>query len=493
MFSHLTTEAGKEASIRSSMRPSVILIDLPTFPKGTVSLSLPYLAAILGRQCDVRVLDMNFMSMETTIGKVAEAAPVMVGLKVSSQNLFVAKQLTHELKTLLPDGKLVWGGEFPSLMPDEAAAHADCVVSGLFDIVADEFMHDLLQGSLKPRYDGKNTALPEFWTSPDWSSVTDHGGYNRFMGLPLETSRGCTESCTFCMVLVMQRKHYHTRPLDIIAADVKAIGRNHINIIDYNFGVSADHVKQVCAVIERSEALGFMAEMCIDLLDNDEVLEAMQKARCRMVYCGLESIEQNALKSVGKDRTNHIEHYRRIIAKAHAKGISIASGFILGMEGTTLSSYREARQFFKEVGIMYVKLTFLTFNPGTRSKTFYEKKGRFLTEDVRYYDGNHLTYLPEGVSEHETLEGTRWFIRNFYSLKAILARAILFPTGATDRLAFVLFNLCYRQVYLDWMRRDSMIPSSGSNRSIDGLYRRPWAVRLSESLLLFLWRRKPTL
>lgn len=475
------------------MRPSVILVDLPTFPKGTVSLSLPYLAAMLGRQCDVCVLDMNFMSMETTIGKVAEAAPVMVGLKVSSQHLHLAKQLTHELKALLPDCKIVWGGEFPSLMPEEAATDADCVVTGLFDIVADEFENDLLKGALKQRYDGKNTALPERWVSPDWSAVARQGGYNRFMGLPLETSRGCTESCTFCMVLVMQRKHYHTRPIEIIAADVKAIGRNHINIIDYNFGVSAEHVKEVCEVIERSEALGFMAEMCIDLLDNDEVLEAMQKARCRMIYCGLESIEQNALKSVGKDRTNHIGHYRRIIAKAHAKGIRIASGFILGMEGTTVSSYREAQQFFKEVGIIYVKLTFLTFNPGTRSKTFYEKKGRFLTEDVSYYDGNHLTFLPEGVSEHDTLDGTRWFIRNFYSVRAIFGRAAIFPSGTIDRLVFVLFNLCYRQVYLDWMSRDAMVPSAGPNRSVDGLYRRPWSVKVSESILLFLWRRKPTL
>jgi radical SAM superfamily enzyme YgiQ (UPF0313 family) len=475
------------------MRPSVILVDLPTFPKGTASLSLPYLAAILGKRCDVLVLDMNFISIGHTIAQVQESRPVLVGLKVSSQNLFVAKQLTEALKSRIPSCKTVWGGEFPSLMPDEAAAYADCVVSGLFDIVADEFISDLLQDALKPRYDGKNTALPEHWTSPDWSGVTKHGGYNRFMGLPLETSRGCTESCTFCMVLVMQRKHYHTRPLEIIAADVKAIGRNHINIIDYNFGVSADHVKEVCAVIERSEALGFMAEMCIDLLDNDEVLESLKSARCRMIYCGLESIEQNALKSVGKDRTNHIDNYRRIIAKAHANGIRIASGFILGMDGSNLRSYMEAQRFFEEVGIMYVKLTFLTFNPGTRSKTFYEKKGRFLTSEVSYYDGNHLTFLPEGVSEHETLEGTRWFIRNFYSMRAILARAWVFPDSNIGRLAFVLFNLCYRQVYLDWMSHDRMIPTAGPNRSIDGLYRRPWSVRVSESILLFLWKRKPAL
>ncbi|MCF8256208.1 MAG: radical SAM protein [Flavobacteriales bacterium] len=472
------------------MKPLVLLIDLPTLPKGTVGLSLPYLAGLLSDTCRVRIVDMNMMSEGQLMQTARTERPVMVGMKVSAQNHHLAENLTAELKTVWPGTAIVWGGEFPSLLPDVCAEHADCIVKGLFDIVAAEFVSDLLQGRLKKRYDGKNDVLPDSWAVPLWTGTDWPNGYNRFMGLPLETSRGCTESCTFCMVLVMQRKHYHTRPLVAIEADVKAIGRNHINIIDYNFGVSAEHVKQVCSIIQHSDALGFMAEMCIDLLDNDEVLEALHKARCRMIYCGLESIETTALRSVGKDRTNHIENYRGIIAKAHAKGIRVASGFILGMEGTHAKSYENALTFFREAGIMYVKLTFLTFNPGTRSKTFYEKKGRFLTDELRCFDGNHLTYLPEGVSEQETYAGLRLFVRSFYSLPSILHRAMTFPSGFSEKIEFILFNICYRQVYLEWRRNGMLCGNKMTDEMLNSPYRRPLGMRLAESLLLLLWKTR---
>lgn len=470
------------------MNRPILLIDLPTFPKGTLSLSLPYLAGVFGKDRKVVIIDLNIEDEDTIPRTIGVLRPAMVGLKVSSQNHHLAEALSTRIKACDPAAKVVWGGEYPTLLPDQCAPHADCIVRGLFDGVAEQFLRDLDSGNLAERYEGNNNSLPGQWTRPDWSFVKDFGRYNRFMGYPLETTRGCTESCTFCMVLIMQRKHYHTKPLEAIAADVRAIDSNFINIIDYNFGVSREHVVAVCDIIARSKALGFMAEMTIELLDDDIVLEALAAAGCKMIYCGLESIDEVALKSVGKDRTNHIENYRRIIRKAQKAGVNVASGFILGMEHSTFESYRNSHAFFSEMGITYAKLTFLTFNPGTRSQMFYRKKGRFLTEDPRHYDGNHLTFVPEGVSIRDTYEGTRWFIQHFYSFRAILSRAGNAGMGWHRRVSFVLFNLCYREVYLSWLREGALRENWDATTLLTQSYRKGLILHTSEWLLLKMWK-----
>lgn len=470
------------------MTPHILLIDLPTFPKGTVSLSLPYLASILSDSYRIKIFDLNFDTENTAIEFALSNQPVMVGIKVSSQNHHIAQKISILLKTTCPSTKIIWGGEYPTLLSDQCLHYTNTIVKGLFDSVAEEFLKDLRAGTLQQVYEGGNKTLPEKWSAPNWDLIGNLKRYNQFMGLPLETTRGCTESCTFCMVLIMQRKHYHKRPLTAIANEVAAIGHNFINIIDYNFGVDREHVVGVCTIIKQSKALGFMAEMTIELLDDDEVLKALSAARCKMVYCGLETIDEIALKSVGKDRTNHIENYRRIIRKAQKAGVNVASGFILGMEHSTFDSYRNTVAFFKEMGVIYAKFTFLTFNPGTRSQMFYRKKGHFITEDPKHYDGNHLTFLPKGVSAEDTYNGTRWFIGNFYSLRSIINRSMSLPMPLHHRLSFVLFNLCYREVYLTWLKEDTLKENWNSDVLLERIYQKGWKLKFAESSLIQLWK-----
>lgn len=471
-----------------SRKKDLLLVALPTFPKGNAPLALPYLAALLGREYRVRAIDLNLMDTEAALTEARNIRPAMVGISVSAQNHRHAERLSLALKEACPGVPIVWGGEYPTLLPEACAPFAHTIVKGLFDTVADAFMQDLRSGSLHPVYEGGNSALPQQWVTPDWKAIGWPTGYNRFMGLPMETSRGCTEHCTFCMVLIMQRKHYHTRPLDAIAADVKAIGRELINIIDYNFGVSVEHVEAVCGIIAQSEALGFTCEMTLELLDDDRVLAALASARCRAVYCGLESLDEVALHSVGKDRTNTIGHYRRIIAKARRAGVEVASGLIIGMEHSNAQSYRTAFDFFAEVGIFYVKLTYLTFNPGTRSQRHYRSKGTFVTEEPRFYDGNHLTFVPNGVSVEETYAATRWFIGRFYSPLGILRRAWKAGGGWRQQAVFVLFNLLFSQVYDHWLSAGMLRAGHDPDSLPTGPHRRSARQRLAEGLLLRLWR-----
>ncbi len=375
----------------------IVLFDLPTFPKGVLSLSLVNVASCLDEQFNVEIVDLNFTDVSQYFNERSFDNAGLFGMKVSSQSLNYAKRVTTLLKEKYPHVSVLWGGELPTLLPDECRKYADCIVCGLFEPVADEFIADLLNGALKPEYHGDNNFDLSIIPQPRFDLVKPLSGYYRFMGLPLETSRGCTEKCAFCMVHVMQKKNYYLRGEDNLKAILKNYKGHYINIVDYNFGVDKQHVIKVSSLLADAGIKGWMAEMCIEELDDDELLEAMSRGGCRMIYCGLESIDDKALASVHKMNTNHVERYERIIRKAQKHGIQIAAGIIIGLENMNEATFGRLEDFFNRMGLIYAKLTFLTYNPGTKVQTYMKKKGDFITNDITHYDGSHLTYVPHGL------------------------------------------------------------------------------------------------
>lgn len=461
----------------------IVLFDLPTFPKGVLSLSLINVGSCLNKDFSVKIIDLNFTSPISFIKSFDFTNVKLVGLKVSSQSIHYAEQITGIFRNRGFTGKIVWGGELPTLLPEECAKHADVVVSGLFEPIAEEFINDLKGDRLKRHYTGHNESELSIVPAPRFDLIHDRSGYYQFMGLPLETSRGCTETCSFCMVHIMQKKNYHLRNrehLNKVAAHYK---HNFVNIIDYNFGVSKEHVIETSRILKNQGVAGWMAEMCIEELDNEELLKEMSASGCRIIYCGLESIDEQALASVHKMNTNHVEHYERIIRKAQSYGIQIAAGIIIGIEKMNDTTFDNLNRFFTRMGIIYAKLTFLTYNPGAKVQRYMKKKGTFCTEDIAEFDGNHLTYIPNGLDKEAVFTGLERFIRSFYSFKGIVSRSYNTRLSILDRLEFILFNLCYRDTYLLWLDQRIFDSPANFRRVLEQPVRKGMIMWFSEQVL----------
>lgn len=455
-----------------------LLIDLPTFPKGTLSLSLITVAAALKNDFDLLYFDLNFSEDNRKLSELSLSAVSFAGLKVSSQNFTIAKEMSASLRKQNPDIKIIWGGELPTLLQELCSEFADCVVSGLFEVVYPAFVKDALDGVLKQRYQGKN--LPDYGIlSPDFSLLHKFERYNTFMGIPLETSRGCTQKCLFCMVLIMQAKNYYVKSIEQLQSEIKEYDGKFINVIDYNIGVSVPHVLNLSRVIRKSGALGWMAEMNIEMLDNDELLTALQKSRCRMIYCGIESVDEAPLESINKSQTNIVANYERIIRKVQSYGINVAAGMIIGLDGADEESYKRTLKFLTRMSLAYVKITFLVYNPGTKVKSYMGKRGTYSSEEIDRYDGNSVTYLPKDMTEERLYQVTANAIREFYSLSSIVKRALRSPKGIFQKLEFLFFNICYRGVYQQWLTN----PGWDMQKLVRQPYRKSFSVRLAEFFL----------
>lgn len=470
-----------QSSYEHTNRESVLLIDPPTFPKGVLSLGLSAVAASLPTEIDVRILDLNIDSSNELF---IPENTLFVGLKVSSQNFSIAKEISEKINQHNPNTKLIWGGELPTLLPKEAIQHCDSIVIGSFEPITEQLVADLRSNQLKESYDGQGKYRLSEISPPNVISHYDVKQYHSFMGIPMETSRGCDKKCTFCLVHVMQSSS-DLKPIPILSEELKQYDSHFINVVDYNIAVHREHLISMAQTIEKSRVLGWMAELCLESLDDDEVLIALQKSRCKMIYCGLESLDEQSLKSVNKSKTNVLENYERIIRKAQKHNIQIAAGLILGLEGMNLSSFTKTLDQFTEWGIIYTKMTFLTYNPGTKVKKSMQKKGRYLTEKIEAYDGNHLSFLANDVAVEDVYQGSTQFIQQFYSFKNIVKRSINSGLDENRRIEFVLFNLLYRSVYLDWLKYEVF----KEDQSFDQLLRQPFKKSRRTKRMEFLLKR----
>lgn len=461
----------------------VILIDLPVFPKGIMSLSLPAVAACFPKQYHTEIIDLNFVQEDCFTASIKTKTNIaFIGFKVSAQNIKLAIHFSGIVKHLFPSVPLLWGGELPSLLPQNCLEHADTIVQSLFESIAEEFIADLENNNLKPIYTGTNKGDLGSYPPPALHLI-DKSRYYNFMGIPLETSRGCSEVCAFCMVHTMQKKTYFCKGIKQLQHELEAYNGSFVNVIDYNIGVDPTHVVATAKIIKSANVHGWMAEMCIESLDNEEVLIALKESGCRMIYCGLESIDTAALKGVHKMNTNHVENYERIIRKAQQYGIQVASGFILGINGMNENTFKESLNFFHRMGIIYVKLTFLTYNPGTKVAENMKKKGSFLSEDISVYDGVHLSYLPNGVEADVVLQGAVTFIQDFYSIKQIILRSLNTKLGFWRRIEFILFNYLYREPYLQLLNNNALFSADHFSALLNSRFQKKWSLRLADEML----------
>ena len=465
-------------------KKKIILFDLPTYPKGVLPLSLLSVASCLKNDFDVEITDLNFESF--SIEQFKAHSYVLIGMKVSSQNSKIAIELTRQIKSAHKNIQVMWGGEFATLMPDECLLFADSIICGPFERLATRFISDLLNNNLQRIYISESNYLMDIVPAPDFSLVKNISNYSSYMGLPMETSRGCTEKCVFCMVHVMQKKNYLLKSVNQLEKEVSAYKNHFINIIDYNFGVDKEHVMKAAEIIKKSGALGWMAEMCIEFLDDDALLDAMSASGCKMIYCGLESIDDVALQSVHKMNTNHVENYERIIRKAQSHGIQIAAGVILGMANTGETTFQKTLDFFQRMGVIYAKLTFLTYNPGTKVQKYMEKKGEFTTQQTEEFDGVRMSYLPYGVKREVVISGAEYFIKNFYSISSIIKRARNTPSNVSGKIEFILFSFCYSHVYRQWIDNNFLRQPEEFQKLLLDKFKKPVAIKIAEKALFLI-------
>jgi radical SAM superfamily enzyme YgiQ (UPF0313 family) len=116
---------------------------------------------------------------------------------------------------------VVLGGVHVSMLPDEASAHADSIVTGFAESTFPQLVRDFRQGRLQPRYQQGPDFTLEGRPLPR-RDLLKRRGY--ITTRTLEAVRGCSFPCTFCAWPAAFGRKVYLRPVCEVIAEIEAMG-----------------------------------------------------------------------------------------------------------------------------------------------------------------------------------------------------------------------------------------------------------------------------
>ena len=172
-------------------------------------------------------------------------------------------------------------------------------------------------------------------------------GYT-FIGRPIdvvETSRGCTYDCSFCSIIEMRGRNFHTWSVDRVLADIadaRARGARAIFIVDDNITLNVARFETLCRAIV---AAGFhdidylVQAMTSSIASHGETLAPLMRAAgFRYVFLGIENILDEDLAFLKASAKNARREGGRTVGNAttaaiellHRHGMYVVGGLIVG-------------------------------------------------------------------------------------------------------------------------------------------------------------------
>lgn len=320
-------------------------------------------------------------------------------------------------------GKVViGGGKFASTFPDEVEPHFDSICVGEAQKVWAQMVNDLLSGNLKKRYDAGLVPDLENIPAPRYDLV--ESGY--FTPIVTEASRGCPHPCTYCQ-LNIKRAPYRTRPIEDVIRDLTNtkglpfIKRKTAMILDNNLGGSLTNAKNLLREIAKLKFWAIGAQYSIECLRDNEYVELLAKANCRMSFLGMESLNEESLRDVEK-KQNKIEEYKEFFHKLNKKGILTFTGFMFALDEDTPKYYETLPQKLEEVGVNVILPSISIPIYGTPLHKKMVDENRIIDTDITHYEGDHVLFRHKHLTEEQIYYYYERTIKIFYSWKNILKR-----------------------------------------------------------------------
>lgn len=440
---------------------NVLLLSMPDsfehMPSVVIKMPNGGLASLAGNvdaQHRVAIADLILVQdrvRETVERLVREIEPDIVGLSVMTFQRKTAKKIIDLVRRLRPQTRIVVGGYDPSLAPDAYtdmdSGTVDFIVRGegeitfreLLRAIEEERGYDHIAGlsyrSGDRFYHNPNRAV----SSLDGSEIRPPNRKARvlkgYMTLGrqadvIETSRGCTFDCSFCSIIEMRGRNFHTYSFDRVIADIRDAyeqGARSIFIVDDNISLNVRRLEALCqAIVDAGlNHIDYTIQAMTSSIANhgDTLAPLMRKAGFRYIFLGIENILEDDLKFLRASSKNTKREDGKKAGNATLKAIDyihknkmyVVGGLIVGNPDDTRESI-EANLEFARRYIDWPYIQHPTPYPRTPMTKEFRERGLIINENLEDYDGTTAVVKTEHISA-EDAEFMRWRAERWMKLR----------------------------------------------------------------------------
>ncbi len=383
-------------------------------------LGLLTVAALLPKDWDVRLIDLNVQALKSSELDWADVV-FLSGMLVQRDSLLA---LADQARAA---GKIVVvGGPVATTSPELLAPHADCVVSGEADDLMETLCTALAAGrealpahlSAPQRPDVRNSPAPRY-------DLLNIGAYN---SIGVQWSRGCPFNCEFCDIIEVFGRHPRTKSPEQLCRDLDAIYatgfRGSVFLADDNLvGNKIEAIRLFKKVREWMVAhkfpFMFYGEASINLANCEDLMKAMVEAGFDSVFVGIETPSEEALRETHKAQNLAVDLHGAVETLVR-NGLDVSAGFIVGFDSDDAAAIERQRRWVSESVIPQAMVGILTALPGTQLERRLIREGRLVNRasGETFGRANFRTKM----DEVELLESYRRLIADIYRPEAYFAR-----------------------------------------------------------------------
>jgi radical SAM superfamily enzyme YgiQ (UPF0313 family) len=377
--------------------------------------------------------------------------PDLVGLSVMTFQRKTAKKIIDLVRSLKPGVRIAVGGYDPSMAPDAyiepSGSPVDFIVRGEGDITfrellralengrsherilglsyreADRFHHN--PGRPVSRLDSHDIRLPK----RDARVLTGYTMLGRQIDV-IETSRGCTFDCSFCSIIAMRGRQFHSYSLDRVLEDIsdaRSHGARAIFLVDDNITLNVARFEALCrAIIDaRLNRLDYIVQAMTSAIANhgETLVPLMREAGFRYVFLGIENILEDDLNFLRANSKNTRREQGRKTGNATIQAINllhrhkmyVVGGLIVGNPGDTRESVESNLEFARR-HIDWPYIQHPTPYPRTPMTKDFQERGLIIDYNPEDYDGTTAVVRTDHLTAEE-VEFLRWRAERWMKLR----------------------------------------------------------------------------
>jgi radical SAM superfamily enzyme YgiQ (UPF0313 family) len=414
-------------------------------------LGLLILARLTPPEWDITVVDENLRMPD--YGSMPR--PDLVGLTAFTSQADRAYKVAEEFRSRgVP---VVMGGIHATMCLEEALDRVDAVVTGEAEEIWARVLEDARRGALRRVYSGGIADIDK--VPPARHDLLPTG----YAFGSIQTTRGCPLNCSYCSVTAFNGSRFRRRPIEKVIEELRLIEEKLLLVVDDNLiGTSKRHVAYAKdlfrAMIDAKIRKRWVAQVTINMADDEELLRLAAESGCFGIFVGFESLTDEGLIEVNKRFNIRKDHDPKSACRRMQRhGISVLGAFIMGLDVDKKGIGRQIANAAISYGVDTLNLTFMTPLPGTRLWETMESQGRIAAnsfpEDWKYYTLGFPVASYMNLSWAEALQEFTSCLGRFYSYPRIFHRffaGLLRNRRPVTNVGTLISNIVYRRnLHLD--------------------------------------------
>lgn len=188
----------------------------------------------------------------------------------------------------------------------------------------------------------------------------------------IQFSSGCPYTCEFCDIPALYGRNPRLKTAAQVLAELDALvagGAVAIYFVDDNFIANQKAALELLPHLVEWQRrhrfpVRFACEATLNIARNERVLGLMRDAGFNVVFCGIETPEPGALRSMSKDQNLRMP-ILDAVRKLNDYGLEVVSGIILGLDTDTEATADHLIEFIEASGIPMLTINILYALPKT--------------------------------------------------------------------------------------------------------------------------------